>query len=121
MFSDAEKYKKEDDTQRERISAKNSLESYCFNMKTSLNDDKISSKLSADDKSKANEIIESTLKWMDTNQTADKDEFEYRRKEVEKICSPIMTKLYQGGNPSSEDQNQSETTGTNGPTIEELD
>jgi L1 cell adhesion molecule like protein len=94
MLADAEKYKKEDDVQRERISAKNSLESYCFNMKTSLNDENISSKISADDKSKINETIESTLKWMDANQSAEKEEFEHQHKEVEKICSPIMTKLY---------------------------
>ena len=54
MVADAEKYKKEDEAQRDRISAKNSLESYCFNMKTSINDDKISSKISADDKAKNN-------------------------------------------------------------------
>ena len=94
MVSDAEKYKKEDDAQRERISAKNSLESYCFNMKTSINDDKLASKLSAEDKSKINETIESTLKWMETNQLAEKEEFDHKLKEIEKICSPIMTKLY---------------------------
>jgi L1 cell adhesion molecule like protein len=94
MVSDAEKYKKEDDAQRERISAKNSLESYCFNMKTSINDDKISAKLSADDKAKINETIESTLKWMETNNLAEKEEFEHKLKEVEKTCAPIMTKLY---------------------------
>ena len=94
MVSDAEKYKKDDDAQRDRIQAKNSLESYCFNMKTSINDDKIAAKISADDKTKINETIESTLKWMDSNQLADKDEFEHKLKEIEKICSPIMTKLY---------------------------
>src|ERR1700722_7225240 len=94
MVSDAEKYKKEDDIQRERISAKNSLKSYCFNMKTSINDEQISSKLSSDDKSNINETIESTLKWMETNQLAEKDEFEHKLKEIEKICSPIMAKLY---------------------------
>ena len=68
MVSDAEKYKKEDETQRDRISAKNSLESYCFNMKTSMNDDKVSAKVSEGDKAKVNEAIESTLKWMEANQ-----------------------------------------------------
>jgi L1 cell adhesion molecule like protein len=94
MLSDAEKYKKEDDAQRERISAKNSLESYCFNMKSSLDDEKISSKLSADDKTKINDNVESTLKWMESNHLASKDEFEHKLKEIEQICSPIMTKLY---------------------------
>jgi L1 cell adhesion molecule like protein len=94
MLADAEKYKKEDEVQRERVSARNSLESYCFNMKTSLNDEKISSKLSDDDKSKITETIESTVKWMDANQLAEKEEFQDKLKEIEKICSPIMTKLY---------------------------
>merc|ERR1712040_17227 len=34
MVNDAEKFKAEDDQQKERIAAKNELESYCFNMKT---------------------------------------------------------------------------------------
>jgi L1 cell adhesion molecule like protein len=94
MHDDAEKYKKEDEAQRERISAKNSLESYCYNMKSSLNDENISSKLSAEDKSKMNETIESAIKWLDANQSAEKEEFEHQFKEVQNICSPIMTKLY---------------------------
>jgi L1 cell adhesion molecule like protein len=94
MLADAEKFKKEDEAQRERISARNSLEAYCFNMKTSLNDEKISSKLSADDKSKITETVESTIKWIEGNQSAEKDEFQDKLKEVEGICSPIMTKLY---------------------------
>jgi L1 cell adhesion molecule like protein len=63
-------------------------------MKSTITDDKISSKLSDDDKSKINEIVESTNKWIDSNQSAEKDEFEHKLKEMEKICSPIMTKLY---------------------------
>ncbi|CAF4024342.1 unnamed protein product [Rotaria sordida] len=113
MISDAEIYINEDKIQRERISAKNSLESYCFSMKTSVNDEKISSKLSSDDKTKINEAINSTLTWMETNQLAEKDEFEHKLKEIEKICSPIMTKLY--------DSESSSMPNGKGPTIEEVD
>jgi len=84
MVSDAEKYKKEDETQRDRISAKNSLESYCFNMKTTVNDEKLADKIDADDKKKITETIEETLKWMEANQLAEKEEFEHKLKEVEK-------------------------------------
>lgn len=68
MVSDAEKYKKEDESQRDRISAKNSLESYCFNMKTTINDEKLADKITADDKKKITDTIEEALKWMETNQ-----------------------------------------------------
>jgi heat shock protein 1/8 len=94
MVTDAEKYKKEDDIQRDRITAKNSLESYCFNMKTSINDDQVSSKLSSEDKSKINDTVDAALKWMEANQLAEKAEFEHKLKEIEQICSPIMTKLH---------------------------
>merc|ERR1712126_706038 len=41
MVNDAEKFKADDDKQKDRISAKNGLESYCFNMKTTLDDEKM--------------------------------------------------------------------------------
>ncbi|UJR35997.1 hypothetical protein I4U23_028737 [Adineta vaga] len=126
MVSDAEKYKKEDDAQRERISAKNSLESYCFNMKTSINDDKIAAKISAEDKAKINETLESALKWMETNQLAEKEEFDHKLKEIEKICSPVMSKLYGGdagaaGAGGMPNQGGAKAGGAKGPTIEEVD
>merc|ERR1712177_183324 len=40
MVNDAEKYKAEDDKQREKVQAKNSLESYCFNMKSTMDEEK---------------------------------------------------------------------------------
>ena len=42
MVQEAEKYAEEDGKQKERIEAKNSLESYVFNMKTSVEDEKVS-------------------------------------------------------------------------------
>merc|ERR1712203_926108 len=50
MVNDAEKYKAEDDLQKERISAKNNLESYCFNMKSTLDDEKLKDKISPDER-----------------------------------------------------------------------
>ena len=94
MINDAEMYKKEDELQHQRIIAKNSLESYCFNMKSNINNDKISSKLSSNDKTKINEAIKATLKWIELNQLAEKDEFEHKMKEIESICSPIMSQIY---------------------------
>jgi heat shock protein 1/8 len=134
MVSDAEKYKKEDETQRDRISAKNSLESYCFNMKTTINDEKLADKIDAEDKKKITETIEETFKWMENNQLAEKEEFEHKLKEVEKICSPVMTKLYggaggaggmpggmPGGFPGGAGGPPPGAGGSAGPTIEEVD
>ncbi|CAF0776389.1 unnamed protein product [Didymodactylos carnosus] len=132
MVADAEKYKKEDETQRDRISAKNSLESYCFNMKSTISDEKLADKLGADDKKTIEDTIETTLKWLEANQLAEKEEFEHKLKEVEKQCSPIITKLYggaqgggmpnmpPGGFPGAGGAAPG-GSGAGGPTIEEVD
>jgi len=41
--------------------------------------------------------VENALQWLGTNQEASKEEFERRQKELEGVCNPIMTKMYQGG------------------------
>merc|ERR1712029_348202 len=94
MVNDAEKYKAEDDLQKERISAKNNLESYCFNMKSTLEDDKLKDKISESDRKTINDKCDEAIKWLDMNQTADKDEYADKQKDVEGVCNPIITKLY---------------------------
>jgi len=98
MTADAEKYAKEDEIFKQKVEAKNGLENYCYSMKNTLNDDKLKDKISEDDKSKATKAIDDALAWLESNQLAEKEEFEHKQKEVESICSPIMQAMYsQGG------------------------
>ncbi len=60
-----------------------------------------------------NEACADALKWLDANQTAEKEEYEHKLKELEKLCAPIMTKMYQGG--------AGEESGKTGPKVEEVD
>lgn len=101
MVNEAEKYKQEDEKQRERVAAKNGLESYAFNMKSTVDDEKLKDKISEGDKKTILDKCEEIIKWMDQNQLADKEEFEHKQKELEGVCNPIITKLYQasGGAP----------------------
>jgi len=96
MVNDAEKFKDDDDKQKERISAKNGLESYCFNMKTTLDDEKVKDKISADDMKVIQDKCDDAIKWLDANQLAEVEEFSAQQKEVESVCNPIITKLYAG-------------------------
>merc|ERR1712001_308437 len=93
--SDAEKFKAEDDQQKERISAKNGLESYCFNMKSTIDDEKFKDKIPESDRKTISDKCQETISWLDQNQTAEIDE--YKQKEIESICNPIVSKLYQQG------------------------
>jgi len=126
MVEDAEKFKAEDEVQKEKIAAKNSLESYCFNMKSTVEDEKFKDKISDADKKTIVEKCDEAIKWLDGNQTAEKDEFEYKQKEIEGVCNPIISKLYQqsgGAQPSSGGGNAGadfKAKGS-GPTVEEVD
>nr|XP_033500404.1 heat shock 70 kDa protein 1-like [Epinephelus lanceolatus] len=120
MVQDADKYKAEDDVQRDRISAKNSLESYAFNMKSSVQDENLKDKISEEDKKKVTEKCEETITWLENNQLAEKEEYQDKQKELEKVCSTIISKLYQGGMPASSCREQARAS-SQGPTIEEVD
>merc|ERR1712121_373100 len=65
MVNDAEKFRADDDKQKDRVNAKNNLESYCFNMKTTIEDDKVKDKISEDDKKKISDKCDETIKWLD--------------------------------------------------------
>ena len=130
MVKDAETYKNEDDSQREKIQAMNSLESYAFNMKSTVEDEKLKDKISDDDKKTITEKCSEVIAWLDANQLADKEEYEHQQKEMEKICAPIVTKLYQaggapaGGMPRGKPGARPKggnSGGGSGPTIEEVD
>jgi len=96
MVNDAEKYKAEDEQQRDKIAAKNGLESYCFNMKTTVEDEKLKDKISAEEKETITKKCDEIMSWLDANQLAEKEEFDDKQKELEGVCNPIITKLYQG-------------------------
>lgn len=95
MVNEAERFKKEDDEHRERITARNQLEGYIFSVKQAL--DEAGDKLSDNDKSTARLKCDDCLKWLDNNALADKEEFELKLKDIQRDCSPIMTKIYSGG------------------------
>lgn len=127
MVNEAEQYRSEDEQQRERISAKNALESYCFNMKSTMEDEKIKDKIEASDKEKVMSKCSEVISWLDANQLAEKEEFADKQKELEAICNPIVTKLYQsggappGGFPGADGARPNPGAGGAGPTIEEVD
>ncbi|XP_049823569.1 heat shock protein 68-like isoform X2 [Aethina tumida] len=124
MVSEAEKYKEEDEKQRQRISARNQLEAYIFQVKQAVSE--CGDKLSSEDKSKVESECQSCLQWLDNNSLAEKEEYEDKQKELTSICSPIMAKLYGGGQqgpmPGSNGPQAGDFGGKQGgPTIEEVD
>jgi len=103
MLNDAEKYKVEDDENKERITAKNNLESYLFTVEKSLHDNKDV------DTSVPLQKITETMEWLDNNPTASKEKFECKQKEIEELHASFV---------NDDNQQQKMPTNTN---VEEVD
>ena len=103
MVNEADRFRAEDEAHRERIQTKNALESYAFQAKSSIEDEKVNGKLTEAEKNRVLDKVRGTLTWLDSNQSATKDELEFQQKELEKVCQPVMMKLHQsGGTPNGE-------------------
>ena len=115
MVADAEKYKKEDEMQREKIAARNSLESYVYSVKQTAEDPNVVNKLNADDLETVKKKTQEVMAWLDRNSMADKEEYEEKQKDLQQVCSPIMAKLH------GQQQPQQDYSSSDGPTVEEVD
>jgi L1 cell adhesion molecule like protein len=96
MVKEAEQYAGDDAKAKEKIEAKNSLENYAYSIRNTIRDDKLAGKISEEDKKAAEDAVQDAISWLDKNQTADREEFEGKQKELEAVINPIMSRLYQG-------------------------
>ncbi|CAA7055016.1 unnamed protein product [Microthlaspi erraticum] len=86
-------------------------------------------KLSAGDKKKIEDLVDEAIQWLDGNQMAEAEEFEDKMKELESVCNPIISKMYQGGaggeagGPAAgmDEDEAPPSSGGAGPKIEEVD
>lgn len=117
MLNDAEKYKEEDKKAREKIDAKNGLESYAYQIKATITDEKLKDKFTNDEKETIEQKAHEVISWID-NEEYDElttQDFEDKKKELESVFNPIMSKAYT--NTSQEPENDE----VNEPKIEEVD
>ncbi|MEW5305327.1 MAG: hypothetical protein WDW38_005632 [Sanguina aurantia] len=115
MVQEAEKYKSDDESHKLKIEAKNGLENYAYNMRNTIREEKVQGQLSSSDKEAIEKALTGAIEWLEANQMAEVEEFDHKLKELEQICNPIITRLYQGGGAPA-----SASAGA-GPKIEEVD
>ena len=105
MLREAKEFEEQDKITKERIDAKNSLENYIYSMKNTVEDKEkgVGAKLSEDEKETIGNALKEAQDWLNANQEAEKDEYETHLKDLQKVCDPIIGKLYQqqGGQPGS--------------------
>ncbi|KAI3634376.1 hypothetical protein MIR68_007980 [Amoeboaphelidium protococcarum] len=111
MLKEAEEYAEEDRIFKERIEAKNGLETYLYSVKNQLSDE-VGKKLEDEDKDAISSIVKEKIEWMESNaETATKEDYEEVKAEVEAVVNPIMSKLYgqeggSGGGSSATDEDE---------------
>jgi len=95
MIKDAEKFAEQDKEIKEKIDAKNSLENYIYSMRNTIDDkEKLAEKLDEDDKKTIKDALEEHQDWLNSNQDADKSDFEDHLKDLQGVCDPIIAKVY---------------------------
>ncbi|RXG68649.1 Heat shock 70 kDa protein 1 [Armadillidium vulgare] len=118
MIREAEKHKEEDELNRKKVNDRNSLQQYCFHVRSCLRgegggsggggsiggggDIKINDEVSERDREKIMRCVEENLSWIESTSELSVDEDEYQKREnelrslVETIC-PNINKGYTTG------------------------
>merc|ERR1711941_5280 len=110
---------------------------YAYQMKQTIEEKEVADKISDEDKTAIKNKADEVISWLDSAQAASKEEYEDKKKEIESICTPIITKMYQqsggapggmpGGMPGGPGagapppSGPPPSSGAGGPTIEEVD
>ena len=100
LVAEAEKFKGADDLIRKKIEAKNGLENYCFQMKNTLNEEKLKTHFTEDDKRVIESASAEGLQFLESD-PADAAAIEAKQKELEAKFNPIMMRVYQAAGPAA--------------------
>merc|ERR1711974_111053 len=89
MINDAEKFAEEDAALKGKVEARNELESYAYSLKNQIGDkEELGGKLSEDEESKIEEVINEKIKWLEEIPEAEAEDFKARRRRWRTSCSP---------------------------------
>ena len=114
LVKEAETFAEEDKVRMERVDAKNQLETYLYNTRNAIQEEKVKETLGAETVKEVSEWVVAGIAWLDDHPDEGKEAYEEKKKEVEDNIRPVMTKLYQeSGIPSA-------SSGP-GPAVEEVD
>uniref|UniRef100_A0A0E0I869 Uncharacterized protein n=1 Tax=Oryza nivara TaxID=4536 RepID=A0A0E0I869_ORYNI len=109
MVREAEEFAEEDRRHREQVDARNNLEAYVYNIKNTLGGKMAADAMEGEEKDKVEEEVREAYEWLDGNPDAGKEEYEEKLRELEDVCNPVMSAVYQrsggGGGGAPEDGN----------------
>jgi heat shock 70kDa protein 1/2/6/8 len=119
MVHDAERYHADDERARERVNARNRLETYSYSCKQAV-ENYNGSAVSDSDRSSIINACDEAQRWLDRSQLAEKEEIDHQYKQLERKCQRVMTKMH--GDGGQYGRNGSHNDGHySGPRVEEVD
>merc|ERR1712070_269622 len=96
MVREAEENKARDEEHKQRVDAKNGLENYVYSIRNTMDDPKSEGKIPDNDKASITTIVDKTIQWIDANQSASKDDYDAKKKEIEGTVGPLLQKMAAG-------------------------
>lgn len=124
MVHEAEEFAEQDAAEKAKVQAKNELEAYLYNLKTTINDS-LGDKLDPAEKENLSQTVDDALTWLEDNPAATKEEYDGKQKEVEALANPLIKKAYEaaggGASPAPDDDFMGEDVDGAGPDVEEVD
>lgn len=97
MVKEAEQFKEQDELVKKTVEAKNGFEQYIYQVKSTVNDEKLKDKITEEDKKTSLDAANEAEQWLTANQQATFEQYEEKKKELEAKFNPIITKVYQQG------------------------
>ena len=94
MIKEAEKFKDDDKKEVEKVDAKNNLESYVYQVKSNLEDDKLKDKLDDRDMKKISKKVECIINLLEDGNNYEKEDYESKMKDLEKLFNKVISKVY---------------------------
>jgi heat shock protein 5 len=97
MVREAAEFEDEDKKLREKVEARNSLESIAYSLRNQINDkEKLANKLDEDDKKAVEDAVKEAISFLDENPNAEKEEYDEAREKLQSVTNPIIQKAYKG-------------------------
>jgi len=111
MVREAAEFEEEDKKLREKVEARNSLESIAYSLRNQIKDkDKLGSKLSDEDKKAVEDAVKEAIEFLDENPNAEKEEYDEAREKLQSVTNPIIQAAYGKGGAPGGGEEPSEST-----------
>ena len=104
MREQAKMMEEEDNKIREMIGARNKLESYAYQVRSSLNSEKFEGKIEEDEKGRVLSQVSEVMEWLESDGLkAEKEEYDAKYEDLDKFVRSVFGKMYGANSGKSTD------------------